>query len=192
MKKILIGIGQIVLTVALVSTAAYALYSDDVSVSGLTLSTGSADLQINGQQSISNALNVSNVFPGWTQGVAFELENESSGDISLDTAARLVSATGDWATLGPVVEVAVVEYDTAQHAADAVAANDPGLAGVVNSTGWLTLATWNGGTPTAFGTTIDTTTPHQYALWGRLPTSADNTTSGKSVTVNYVITGTQH
>jgi hypothetical protein len=192
LKKIIFGVLGIVLAVTLVSGSAYALFSDTVPVSGLSLSTGSADLKINGNlDAISNALSVTNAYPGWIDGVAFSLTNSSTTPIQLDTAARLTAATGSWGELSPVVMVAVVEYASSTDANNAMSAKNPVLANVTANTGWLSLADWNSSTPTSFGTTLPNSGIHYYVLWSMIPSSADNSIAGKAVSVDYLITGTQ-
>jgi hypothetical protein len=156
----------------------------------LSLSTGTADLKINGEDSLANALTVTNAYPGWQDAAYFELTNNSSTPIQLDTTAKLVSATGHWGELKDVVSVAVVEYANSTDATNAKSAGNPGLGATAN-TGWKTLSDWNSA-DTSFGNTLANPGTHSYLIWATVPSSADNSVSGKAVSVDYVITGTQH
>jgi len=192
MNKILISILGIILTIGVVSGTAYALFSDTATVSGVTLTTGSADLKINDADSLpAVALSTSNTYPGWIDGQPFKLTNASTSPIALDVTSRITSKTGSWTTLSPVVEVAIVEYSDAGQAAGAVAAKNPAAGTWTASTGWKSLADWYAVTPTVIGTTIDQSTDHYFVMWGRIPTTAGNEISGLTVSTNWVLTGTQ-
>ncbi|MCL5784255.1 MAG: hypothetical protein M1142_02790 [Patescibacteria group bacterium] len=196
MGKIISGLLGLVMVVAVVSGTAYAVFSDQVQVSGVTLSTGNADLQIwdgdGWQESLSSALFTGNTYPGWQQGQYFALQNNSASNIGLDVTARLTSApSGNWGLLSPIVQVAVVQYDSQAAALAAVAANNPGLGGVDASTGWQTLAAWNA-SPIAISTNLLKGAQGDFVIWGKIPSDAGNSIANQSLTTDWVLIGTQH
>lgn len=192
MKKIITSMLAIALTLGIASGTAYALFSDTATVSSVNLSTGTADLKINDADSLpATALSTANTFPGWIDGQPFKLTNASTSPISLDVTARLTSADAGWGTFKSVVEVAVVEYSDAGQAANAVSAKDPSAGSYTASTGWLTLEQWNDVTPKSIGTSIAQSGDHYLVMWGRIPTTAGNEIAGKSISTNWLLTGTQ-
>lgn len=194
MNKILLSVLAIVLTVGIVSGTAYALFSDTVTVSGVTLATGNADLKINGDNDTLGplALSTSKTYPGWMDGQYFTLDNKSGADIGLAVTARITSASDDWGVLNSIVQVAVIEYAGPGSANNDLADKIPGNAGtILANTGWKTLADWHNVTPTSIGTTIPKGGTHHFVLWGMIPTSAGNAIAGKTVGTNWLLTGTQ-
>lgn len=193
MKKILGSLIAIVLTIGLVGTAAYALFSDTVTVSGLTITTGTADLEIsfNGNDNafyeeshnFENLVLADNVYPGYTNSATFYLRNVSTSDISLRPSTRLTAATGDWGALSNVVQIRVTDVTDSNY-----------------SWGWQTLAWWNAVDRTITNTAgvnyeadpTGTANAHEYQIEIRVPTTAGNEISGLSLTdITFVITGTQ-
>lgn len=194
MKKIYLSILSIVATIGIVSGAAYALFTDTVTVSGLTVSTGNADLQINVEN--SNAYTnykdsidlatygLNNLFPGAKGDELFYLRNISNGAFYLRPSVRLTAAGGDWNALKDIIEINITDTDDSNY-----------------SWGWRTLAWWNSEDRTISNTpgiapesnpTVDPENSHRYKVEVRIPSSADNTISGKTLSnVTFVITGTQ-
>ncbi len=190
MKKIYLSILSIVATIGIVSGAAYALFTDTVTVSGLTVSTGNADLQINvmNENVDGNYLNnidvsslsgfsIPSLYPGLNANETFWLRNISNGSFHLRPSVQLTSAGGNWNALKEIVEINITDLSDNY------------------SWGWRTLAWWNSETKTISqtpGLNTGTANAHQYKIEVRVPTSADNTISGKTLSnVTFVITGTQ-
>lgn len=184
MKKIYTSILAIVLAVGLVSGAAYALFSDTVTVSGLTVSTGNADLQINvgdGWEESHDFLNnilADQVFPGYeSPTVNFSLLNNSSSLINLNTVATLkswvVGKSGDWTALRSVVEIRI------RNTTDSV------------GTGWQTLEAWNAPGFTIPGT-LSPAESNDYEIQLRVSDAAENEISDRAITdMVFDIVGTQ-
>lgn len=190
MKKILLSMFAVVFAVAAVGSTAYALFSDTVAVEGLTLATGSADLKVNGANNLpAPTLSVTNVYPGWQNGVVFNMSNVSTAPIALDVVAQVTDHSGNWGLLSPVVQVAVVGYASEGDALAAVANQNPGLAAVTN-TGWQTLATWDASAQALTSALAQGSTKY-FVLWGTVPSSATNDVANKTVTVDFTVTGTQ-
>jgi hypothetical protein len=113
MKKIIISILAIALTISAVSGAAYALFFDKVTVSGITISTGNAGLEIssNGTDFVTN-LNIGasfvNLSPGDTIPFTWHLKNNSSSAISLAVTGKLITPEGEgWTALGGVITLGI-------------------------------------------------------------------------------------
>lgn len=203
MKKIVISLVAIVFTIGLVATAAYALFSDTVSVSGLTVHTGQPDLKITTTMTgpwnrPSNPINFADtasfdglfednlLYPGFGQAedkcATFALLNDSSVPISFDFTAQLPDGgvteevVDSWNSLKDVVEI--------------------GLDNVYNPTGmvWNTLANWNYSSHAFDGVanTISPTNTKFIKMCIKVPETAGNTISGKHLSnVTFNITGTQ-
>lgn len=180
MKKVFAGIFGLVLVVGMVAGAAYALFSDTVTVSGITFATGTADLQIavtgdTWEESAPLNLTV-NLVPGKSQSATFKLKNNSSNpDLDMVIKARLTSAQTDWNALKDYIEIIVLSTDPAAE------------------TGWKTLAEWNAAEGIELpGGLLDQGTEETYQVLVRLQSGAPNTLQNKSVTdIIFVITGTQ-
>ncbi|MCL5409558.1 MAG: hypothetical protein M1607_01710 [Patescibacteria group bacterium] len=188
MRKIFSGFLGLALVVAVVAGTAYAVFADTVTVSGVNISTATADLKINGTEdslTLSGILD-ENIFPGYgvsgDKNTTFTLTNSSTGNFGLDISAKLTSAPGDWNALKDVVYVRVVDeslpYDT----------------------GWHLLSDWYAGdipltiSPIGVGSThtfrVYLQMPYNYPIGG---TPIGNELKNKSITnVTFVITGTQH
>jgi hypothetical protein len=98
MKKVFSSFLLIALVIASVSLSAYALFSSTANVSGLTFSTGSADLQISTDgSSWSNSVSLpslyENMAPGFTSSQSIYLKNVSLSNINLDVFTRLVDSS---------------------------------------------------------------------------------------------------
>lgn len=112
MTKVITGLTGLVATVALAGTAAFALFSDTVTVTNAQISTGNADLQISlDGETWSEGLDASDlfalegIFPGFTDSGTFYLRNnsESVGEMSID--GILAVRSGDWTALKDKVSV---------------------------------------------------------------------------------------
>jgi len=183
MKKIYLSIMAIVLTVGLVSGAAYALFSDTVTVSGLTVSTGNADLVVYDGgtdtliQNFVSSLNTAlvDIYPGWHDYTVMDFSNESLSDIDMSLKGQITAHGGNWEALKDVIQVVVSSEGTYD--------NPP-------TTGWLTLDQWST-VARSFGATLGHGTKTPYKFFMRIPSNVGNEISGKSLTINFEFTGTQ-
>lgn len=115
MKKIISSFLLIALVIASVSLSAYALFSSTANVSGLTFSTGSANLQISTDaltwsSSVSLPSLYTNMTPDFTSSQSIYLKNVSLSDIGLNVHTQLIdsSATTNgvaWDTIGDKIIV---------------------------------------------------------------------------------------
>ncbi|MCL4366901.1 hypothetical protein M1563_01910 [Patescibacteria group bacterium] len=188
MRKIFSGFLGLALVVAVVVGTAYALFFDNATVSGLNITSATADLLINGQQdlALSGGGATENIFPGYgvseDKHATFNLTNNSNGDFGLDISASLTSAPGNWNELKDVIQLRVIDqsnnYDT----------------------GWRRLSEWYNGNIALTSNSIargDTRNfegyvrmPYDYPLGGG---PIGNALENKTLTgVTFVITGTQH
>lgn len=185
MTKILSGFLGLVLVASVVAGTAYALFSSSATVSGITVTAGSAALLVkNGEDftdSWNTGLNLNNVYPGYNNSTTITLKNNSTTPISLGITGQLTAAT-NWPNLADAVEIAV---------------NNGG-----SSTGWKTLAQWNAA-PVAFpGPAIPSGTAQDYTVYVRVPTVYDsgalagspvgNEIAGQILSnITFTLTGTQ-
>ena len=194
MKKILLSVLAITLTVGLVSGAAYAVFSDTAEVNGIAISTGNADLRINGANNLSNALDVDNVYPGWMDGEKFYLTNNSSSNIGLEVTAKIREKSQDWNILKDEIKVRVLEYVNESHANNDLNDGKPGeniSTPPTKDTGWKTLEEWKASEKEITGSPISQNDTRYYVVWGYVNSSAGNNIAQKNVRVNYDLVGTQ-
>lgn len=192
MKKIILGVLGVVAAVGIAGGAAFALLSDTVSVSGLSLAAGNADLQIEHSNGGNYNVGLTGLFPGegWSNGIKVAqptFSNVSLSPIDLDLTMRLTTASGDWDVLKHAVEVYVKRLDNAG-----------------TPTGWITLNQLNSGEVALPGPLTKGDT--EYEVYIRVPYQyqdhysangydyiVGNEIAGKSITnVTIVVTGTQH
>lgn len=198
MKKIYLSILAIVLTVGMVSGAAYALFNDTVAVSGLTVTTGNADLKVNGDDSSTNGLGFSmqDIYPGWMDGKRFYLTNKSQSDISLDLSTILSTytnnTTSDYHYLKDQVSIAILEYSSGAEANTDLTDGIPGNTTNTHNTGWKTLAEWKDSSKKISSSPLAKDAYRYYIIWAKVDSGAGNEIAEKNLTTNFVITGEQH
>jgi len=118
MKKISLSIFAIVLTIGLVASTAYALFSDTVQVSGITISSGNADLMIYAYGTtdpIEGSLSLVTLpplYPGYTENFKLDFKNNSTSSINLNLTAKLTHAEGDWNSLKDKIMLAYSDTGT--------------------------------------------------------------------------------
>jgi hypothetical protein len=120
MKIIIFSLLVITLTLGAVATSAYALFSSQATVSGLTFSTGNADLKIYSSGTWGNDWDLNdsifkNLYPMSSVYQQFRLKNNSSSNISLALSAKLLDNPlidqTSWNVLKDKIEVSFQEYD---------------------------------------------------------------------------------
>ena len=194
MKKILLGVFLIALTVGLVSGAAYALFFDTVTVSGIAITTGNADLRINGDDNLAGLV-INDIYPNWQDGQLFYLSNKSLSNIGLDVTSKLTVKSGStgWNALKDKMYVRVIEYAEVGSAGNDLTDKVAGNAGTItHDTGWYKLSDWDVNTYTLSGSAIAQSGDRYYVVWGWVDNTAGNEIAGKNVTLTYQIYGTQH
>lgn len=127
MKKILFGFLGIAIVAAVVSASAYALFSSQATETGITITSGSANLMIgNGTPNHATTVNgsainaaLANVYPGYTfnqpTSAPLDLFNTSSANIDLSVTAQITSWTstqGNWSDLANDVSAQVCNITT--------------------------------------------------------------------------------
>ncbi|MBU1117592.1 hypothetical protein KKD37_01360 [Patescibacteria group bacterium] len=172
MKKIIISLLTIVFVLGIVTSAAYALFSNTAKVEGITITTGSALLTVDGA---SGTINVNKTYSGFYPGFAdyakVTLANVSTAPITLGLTLQLTSAGGDWAALKDAFQARIID--------------DAG----VDKTGWKTFSELNA-SPVYFGSLA--VGSREYKAEVRIPSSFGNSIAGKSLTnVTLTLTGTQ-
>ncbi len=171
MKKIILSVLAIVLTLGVVGGSAYALFSSTATVQGIAISTGNAGLKIWDGDSYETTWTSTDAFngmyPGESRTTTWYLRNDSTSAISLDVTGQLMSAGGDWAEL----QVIKMKAD-----GNSLAPAPEGP-----------LTDWNS-TPVSLGNILQNTTA-TYLVTFTLPSASGNEVAGKSlnnVTFNFV------
>ena len=200
-KRIILSLAMIALTIAGVTSATVAYFSDTVEVSGVTVALGTADLELNTKSQnelddyedgpVDLALNVGGLHPGLSIGGDVWLRNVSLSQIFLRPYVRLFSE-GDWSDLKNKIQIRIT---------------DKGQDGNgTYSWGWRDLEWWNSesrpvsdasgiapevnpdGTPNTNGTANS----HRYLIEAQVKPDAGNEIQGKGLTnVRWEIVGEQ-
>lgn len=117
-KRLIVSLALIALTLAGVTGATIAYFSDTVQVTGITIAMGTADLEMSYQGNepsnyqdgpITLDLNLSGLYPGVGESGSFWLRNVSQSPIALRPFVRLTSAGGDWDALKNKIEVRITD-----------------------------------------------------------------------------------
>lgn len=186
MTKVLSGVMGIVMTGAVVTASAYALFTASATVNGINFSTGSVALEVSGDgtnfaSNLPAGINIVGATPGFgvdlSENAQFFLRN-SSTEGSLDVEAQLTAATG-WGdnNLKDYVEVAVVQDLTPEDSGDDVA-----------PTTWYTLAQWNAEAKSLV-TDLDSAEVAAFDAYVRM-VDAPNSEQNKSLTdITFTFTG---
>lgn len=192
MKKILLSILAIALTVGTVSASAYALFSDTATVGGMTFTSGNADVQValdklggaTYETGFANSVNFwgalnsklfGNMYPGFQEWGYFRIKNNSASNITLNLTGQLRNGvTGNWDALKDKIQIRITKEDGS------------------DLTGWVTLSDWNS-TPRSLGSLPKSETPSTYRIYVQIPRDGvGNEIAGKTLSdVNFDIVGTQ-
>lgn len=180
----------IALTVSAVSATAYALFSDTVTVSGITMTSGNADLGVYDRtgnvytsvtdSSVRNMLTtkLSNFYPGASDYTNLWFKNLSNSDIPLTLQVKL-DASSTWnEDLGNNTYIAISETGDAS--------NPP-------TTGWVSFS-WLKDHNLNFGQLAKKSVSTDYKLYKmfiKMSSSVDNTLANKTMYGNIVFTATQ-
>lgn len=178
----------IAMSIGITATAAYALFSDTVQVSGITFTAGNADLLVTdygvpslsvSSSDYSNAMNakLSKLYPGFRDYTLVDFENTSTSNIGLNLKMQLTNAGGNWGDLKDVLYMAITPKDILPTGGD-----------------WKTLATWYAN-PITFSTEVlaHDGAKDTYRVSFAVDDNANNSISGKSLNpVTFVFTGTQN
>jgi len=178
LKKIISGAIGIILTLSVAGGVAYAAFTSQASVLGVSFESGTPLLQVwNGSTYVSewtSGWNFNNLYPNFTATPTdFWLQNSSTAPISMNIHAKLRDGvTGDWTDYSNDVQVAITDFGVAPVNAD-----------------WHSLATWN-------TTGFDINGPlaqgaqHHYSFNVKVPASAGNEIVSQTLSgVNFDFTG---
>jgi len=120
MKKIIPSFLTILLIVGIVASSAYALFSSTATVSGLTFSTGNADLQIstdgvNWDNSLNSTSDYTNMSSGFSSSQEFYLKNSSLSNITLGVFVKLLDNAPSenstaWGIIGDKISITFQKY----------------------------------------------------------------------------------
>jgi len=200
MKKIIISVLAIVLTMGAVTGTAYALFSDTATIQGVTINSGNAALRfdvaptlpaVDGGPTLNlSGFPLSGLYPGFSQSGALWLMNLSQSNIALRVTGKLTSAATWDPTLANAIWVNVVDRNGYGVGPGYVVTGST----TAHETGWQSLTTWNT-TDIAFPSIIPRTMPsghYGYDVYVKVDPSADNTIANKTLGgVVFTLTGTQ-
>lgn len=93
MVRALLSLG---LVAGAASTGTFAFWTDEATVTGITLSTGTLDLKLNGQDNIAGYtnLNVSNMIPGQSSAAVLTVNNAGTTDFTYTATTTASNADG--------------------------------------------------------------------------------------------------
>lgn len=183
MKKIIMSLMAIGLTVGVVSSAAYALFSDTATVNGITLSTGNADLLVSdGTGGFVQSVDLSafdaalaNLYPSLDDWTYLPIKNASQSHIAMTVTGKLTTfpAGADWEALKNVIYIKVT--------------------GGGVDTGWKTLQQWaSAEIPLTNAAGIAHNTEMQLRVDFLVDQNATNSIANKQLTnMAFTLTGTQ-
>ena len=143
--KALLGLG--VLALVANTSETFAFWTDDATVNGTTLSAGTIDLRVNGQDAISayTSLDLTTMVPGSSTAAVLTVKN--SGTASLKYTATTSASNEDNKGLGAALVVKVTgdpsvsgSAPSASCAGSALAGSGSGLNGTLVGTGRLLAA----------------------------------------------------
>lgn len=187
MTKIIAGLTGLVATVTLVGASAFALFSDNVTVTNASINVGNANVEIavdsNGPwlnslnfESLgpSNPFPLTGLYPGFSKEGIFYLRNVSTAQIELDLSARLTAApSGSWEDLKD--KISVEFYRSGD-----------------DSSGVKTLAEWNAVEPTSWNIRLpDSDDAYEIKAKVTVDPTAGNEIAGKTLNTSWEITATQ-
>jgi spore coat-associated protein N len=188
-RHILMSFLSIVMALAVMTGGTLAFFTDTASSTGNTFSTGNADLQIaadvEGAEAFSNSItgpNFSGIVPGEIKEFTFWLKNNSSGTINLDLTAD-VSAITPSSDVEQTIDNALLVSWVCDLSGDGNLADETPTS-KFSPREWLTGG--NAG--------LGSLTPSEQMIcrmFGELPSSADNTLAGQSVSFDAVYNATQ-
>jgi predicted ribosomally synthesized peptide with SipW-like signal peptide len=189
MKKILLSVLAIALTVGVVSGTAYALFTDTASVNGITFTSGNADLRValdnansgpfgtpfGESQTFSNALNsylFGYMYPGYENWGYFRLDNNSASAIPLTLTGQLKNGvSGNWVELKDKIQVKMTKGDGNY------------------LTEWYTLDQWNSA-PRSLGS-LDIDETLTYRIYVRVLAAGNEIANKTLSSVQFDFVGTQ-
>lgn len=173
MKKIIISLLLIVITLTMVTVSASALFSSTASVSGVTFASGSASLKIDDNAGHWTTgygpgnLVFANMYPGYTNFQPIHLKNESSTNIKFTLGAQLsgglVSDEAVWNLLKDKIQMRITNAD-----------------GTVAKTSWRTLAYWDS-TNVRFDTSLAQNEDRYYRVEVTISKTYGNEISDKTL-----------
>lgn len=190
MRKILSGMLGIVMTAAVVGGVAYAAFTTQATVEGISIASGDASLQVydgfNYTPNWDTGLDLTGVFPGYTENTILQVKNMETSVVSLNVTAKLTSALSGWGGDLTYATLVDVQLDS-----------DPG-----EHTGFKSLAAWNAGEVTLPGGALAPSEVRDYRVVVQIgPTYLDgplignavgNEILGESITgITFTLTGTQ-
>ena len=187
MKKIIMSVLAIALAVGVVSSAAYALFTDTVNVAGITMTSGNADLVVRDTGTnwlvsggdfvyfLNQRLN--NFYPGKVDYTNMIFTNESKSDIGLKLSVQITAAGGNWNQLYNKIEMAI--------GTDANNSNNL-------PTAWADLDYWASAPRSISNDILDKNQEKEYRIFLRVKSNVGNEVIGQSLDgMTITFTGTQ-
>lgn len=194
-SKILLSLVTIAAVGAIAVGGTIAYFSDSVPITGITMSSGNADLKISNQENGSyvdefNATayastTLQNLYPGedllGTDGLNFYLKNASASNIGLDTYFKVETTSGDY-SLCNAIQLKLVRmggYETGYHSLC-------WWRDTFGATGWRMMD--EEGVPEV----IYQGNVHGWTAFAKVDPNAGNEIAGKSLGVKITFDAQQH
>ncbi len=205
MSKILQGIIGVLVVVAVVSVSAYALFTSQATITGMTLGVNTVGLQVGHGGQFFTSLNMANLGLGYGKlipgeydygeftlrnNTALQAERRDELDLMMNLTARLNTAGGDWGLLSEPIK-AMIHLDKA-------GGNYTEYCNVANyvlnteRTRWHTLKEWNEEEIALPGGQLGPQEDRNFIVCFMLDEEAGNSLQGKQLTnMTITFTGTQ-
>jgi predicted ribosomally synthesized peptide with SipW-like signal peptide len=163
------------------SVGTFAFWTDDVVITGATFSTGTLDLRVNGQDTVTGytTMNLTTMVPG--NSVAGVLTVRNNGNVALKYTAVTAATNADAKNLRGALVVKVTGDTAVTGSSPSATCAGTALSG--------TTTALNGGLVTT-GRLLAAATEEKLCVQVTLPSSAAGTLQGATTDVTFTFTGT--
>lgn len=174
MKKSLITFITLMMIIAMSVSVAYAWFSSQGKVRGISVSVGSSGLLINGVSEWTAGVSFNNIVPGWSsEPILTVIQNVSDGSIPLELKAKILFTGSDFQLLAGTMLMAIEEV------------------GGVEAPDFQTLTWWSETGKVLSGGNLGQGQERSYNLLFKLPTESSDEIQNSAVDLSVLFTGTQ-
>lgn len=174
MKKSLIAVTLLALVIFSSAGVAYAWFSAQVKVRGVSVSVADSGLTINGLNEINLALNYADIYPGWkAEPIPFTLENTSDQNIPMEIKATVLFSGVNYEALAGTINMAI----------------EP--AGTTSGMTFMPLSEWVLNKPIIKNGRLEPGQSANYEIFFMLDPAADNSIQNIDLGISVLFTGTQ-
>ncbi|MDX6325890.1 MAG: hypothetical protein QOK15_2244 [Nocardioidaceae bacterium] len=179
--RLLLSLGMVV---GVGATGTFAAWTDSVTVSGTSISTGTIDLKVNGGDSVAGyaAMNISNMVPGNTTAGVLTVSN--SGTAPLKYYVDALASNGDGKGLGAALTAKVTGDATVTGSAPSATCAGAALSPSGGSFGSNLLGS------TASPRLLAAGASEKLCIQATLPSSATSALQGATTNITFTFTGT--